>query len=97
MLLGSCPTTPQQQISNYNSLTVNVSVPTINTLHGMPSLLHISSTQTELGNSNAHSSGFDIDFPTPESADSQLNTNDDTIADHIIEKCSFQIPYIYPQ
>ncbi len=35
-------------------MTVNVSVPTINTLPGMPSLLHLSSTQSELGNCNVH-------------------------------------------
>jgi hypothetical protein len=48
MLLGSCPSTYQQQIRNFNSLMVDVSVPTINTLHGMPSLLHLSSAQSEL-------------------------------------------------
>jgi hypothetical protein len=40
MLSGSYPTTFQQQIKNFNSLNVNVSIPTINTLHGLPSLLH---------------------------------------------------------
>jgi hypothetical protein len=49
MLSGSCPSTYQQQIRNFNSLMVNVSVPTINILHGMPSLSHLSSTQSELG------------------------------------------------
>jgi len=52
MLSGSCPSTYQQQIENFNSLMVDVSVsvPMINTLHGMPSLSHLSSTQSELGN-----------------------------------------------
>jgi hypothetical protein len=36
MFSGSCPSTYQQQIRNFNSLMVDVSVPTINTLHGMP-------------------------------------------------------------
>jgi hypothetical protein len=69
VLSGLCPTTFQQQIRNFNSLMVNVSVPTINTLHGMPSLLHLSTTQFELENSNVHYSGFDIDLSTPETAD----------------------------
>jgi hypothetical protein len=42
MISGSCPTTFQQQVRNFNLLRVNVSVPTMNTLHGMPSLLHLS-------------------------------------------------------
>jgi hypothetical protein len=62
MLSGSCPSTYQEHVRNFNSLTVNVSVPTINTLHGMPSLLHLSSTQSELGNCYVHYSGFDTDL-----------------------------------
>ena len=45
MLSGSCPSTYQQQIRNFNSLMFDVSVPTINTLHGMPSLSHLSLAQ----------------------------------------------------
>jgi hypothetical protein len=75
----------QQKNTNFNSLRVNVSVPTMNTLHGMPSLLHLSSTQSELENSNVCYSGFDIDLFTPASADDQLITNDNTIADPVIE------------
>ena len=75
MLSGSCPSTYQQQIRNFNSLMVDVSVPTmINTLHGMPSLSHLSSTQSELGNCNVHYSGFNLS--TPASVDDQINTND---------------------
>jgi hypothetical protein len=69
IISGSCPSTYQQQIRNFNSLMVNVSVPTINTLHGMPSLSHLSSTQSELGNCNVHYSGFDTDLSTPASFD----------------------------
>ncbi len=69
MLSGSCPSTYQQQIRNFNSFMVNGSVPTINTLHGMPSLLHLSSTQSELGNCNVHYTGFDTDISTPASVD----------------------------
>jgi hypothetical protein len=65
MLSGSCPSTYQQQIRNFNSLTVDVSVPTVNLLHCMPSLLHLSSTQSELGNCNVHYSGIDTDLSTP--------------------------------
>jgi hypothetical protein len=69
---------------------VEVSVPTINTLHGMPSLSHLSSTQSELGICNLHYSGFDTDLSTPASVDDQINTNGDSVTDPVIEKCSFQ-------
>ncbi len=69
---------------------VNVSVPTVNTLHGMPSLSHLPSTQSELGNCNVHYSGFDTDLSTPASVDDQINTNDYLVTDPDIEKCSFQ-------
>ncbi len=90
MLLESCPSTYQQQIRNFNSLKVDVSVPTINTLHGMPSLSHLSSTQSELGNCNVHYSGFITDLSTPASVDDQININDYSVIDPVIEKCSFQ-------
>ncbi len=69
MLSGSCLSTYQQQIRNFNSLMVDVSVPMINTLHGMPSLSLLSSTQSELGNCNMHYSGFDNNLSTPASVD----------------------------
>jgi hypothetical protein len=69
---------------------VDVSVPTNNTLHGMPSLSHLSSTQSEFGKCNVHYSGFDTDLSTPASVDDQINTNDDSVTDSVIEKCSFQ-------
>jgi hypothetical protein len=56
----------------------------------MPSQLHLSSTQSELGNCNLHYSGFDTDLYTPASVDDQINTNYDSVTDPIIEKCSFQ-------
>jgi hypothetical protein len=90
MLLGSCSSTYQQQIRNFKSLTVDVSVPRVNTLHGMPSLSHLSSTQSELENCNVHYLGFDTDLSTPASVDDQINTNDDSVTDPVIEKCSFQ-------
>ncbi len=90
MLSGSCPSTYQQQIRNFNSLMVDISVPTINTLYGMPSLSPLSSTQSELGNCNVHYSGFDTDLSTPASVDDQINTNSYSVTDPVIEKCSFQ-------
>jgi hypothetical protein len=81
VLSGSCPSTYQQQIRNVNSLTGDVSVPTVNTLHGMPSLLHLSSTQSELGHCNVHYSGFSTDLSTPASVNDQENTNDDSVTD----------------
>ncbi len=97
MLSGFCPSTYQQQIMNFNSLMVDVSVPMINTLHGMPSLSHLSSTQSELGNFNVHYSGFDTDLSTPASVDDQINTNDDLVTGPVIENALFrEIPYVYP-
>jgi hypothetical protein len=97
ILSGFCPSIYQQQIRNFNSLMVDASVNMINKLHGMPSLLHFSSTQSELGNYNVHYSGFDTDLSTPASVDYQMNTNNDSVTDPVIEKCFFrQIPYFYP-
>jgi hypothetical protein len=90
VLSESCPSTYQQQIMNFNSLTVDVSVPTIYTMHDMPSLLHLSSTQSELGNCNVHYSEYDTDLSTTASVDDQINTNDDSVTYPVIEKCYFQ-------
>jgi hypothetical protein len=75
---------------NFNSLMVNVSVPTKNKLHGMTSLLNLSSTQSELRNCNLRYSGFDTDLSTPASVDDQINTNDDSVTDPVTEKCPIQ-------
>ncbi len=98
MLSGFFSFIYQQQVRNFNSLRVNVSVLTINTLHGMPSLSHLSSTQSDLGNCNVHYSGFDTEFSTPASVDDQINTNDDLVTNPVVEKCSFQrnTIYVYP-
>ncbi len=63
---------------------VDVSVPTINNLHGMQSLSHLSSTQSELGNCNVHYSGFDTDLSKPASVDDQINTNEYSVTDLVI-------------
>jgi hypothetical protein len=62
-------------------------------LHGMPSLLYLLSTQSELGNINVHYSGFGIDLLTPASVDDQLIINDNTITDPVIEKMLFSEEY----
>jgi hypothetical protein len=97
MLSGSCPSTYQQRIRNFNSLMVDVSVPTKNTLHGMPSLLHLSLTQSELGNCNEHYSEFDTDLSTPASVDYQVNSNEDSVIEPSLKNALFrEIPYVHP-
>ena len=73
-------------------MTLEVSFPSINTLHGMPSLLHLSSIESELelGNCYVPYSGFNTDLSTPASVDDQINTNDYSVTDPVTEKCSFQ-------
>jgi hypothetical protein len=75
---------------------VDVSDPTINTLHGMPSLSHLSSTQSELGNCNVHYSGFDTDLSTPASVDDQIKTYDYSVTDPMSLKNALfrEIPYV---
>jgi hypothetical protein len=48
MLSKSSCTTFEQQIRAFNSMTSDVSLPTRNPLHSIPSLLHQSSTQSKL-------------------------------------------------
>ena len=69
-------TTFQQQIRLFNSLTTDVSLPTRNPLQSIPSLQHLSSTQSELENSNVNYSGFDIDLSAAHSTDDELITDD---------------------
>ena len=81
-------TTSHQQARHLNALEVNITLPTINTLHTMPSMSHLSSTQTDLAQSNVRYADFDdTDY-------SHDNDNHDFIPVHgiddiIIEKCSF--------
>ncbi len=72
---------------------VDVSVPTINTLHGMPSLSHLSSTLSELENCNVHYSLFNTDLSTPASVDDQINNNDYSVTHPVIEKMLFSEEY----
>jgi hypothetical protein len=77
MRTESSKTTCQQQIQTFNSLTTDLSLPTRNPLHSFPSLQHLSSTQSELANSNVKYSDFDIDLSAPQSTDDGL-INDNT-------------------
>ena len=87
----SSRTTIQQQIRMFDSLASDVSFPNRHPLHSMPSLVHLASTQSELGSSNVNYAGFDIDFTTPDSADDEMNVSNDTLpVPPVIEKCSFQ-------
>ncbi len=81
----SSRTTFQQQIRMFDSLASDVSFPTRNPLHSMPSLVHLSSTQSELEYSNVNYAGFDSN------AGDEMNIIDDRIPVlPVIEKCSFQ-------
>jgi hypothetical protein len=71
-------------------MTSDVSLPTRNPLHSIPSLHHQSSTQSKLEHSNVNYNDFDIDYSTPESLADQPLNNGDAIQVPVIEKCSFQ-------
>ncbi len=70
-------------------MTSDVSLPTRNPLHIIPSLYHQSSTQSKLEHSNNYND-FDIDYSAPESLADQPLNNGDAIQVPVIEKCSFQ-------
>ncbi len=80
----------QQQIKMFDSLTNDVSFPIRNPLHSMPSLVHLSSTQSELGSANVTYAGFDIDYSAPDSVDDGINVSNDTLPVPVIERCAFQ-------
>ena len=84
-------TTFQQQIRMFDSLATDVSFSTRNPLLSMPSLVHLSSTQSELEYSNVNYAGFDINYSSPDTAGDEMNIIDDRIPVlPVIEKCSFQ-------
>jgi len=75
----------------FDMLASDVLFPIRNPLHSMPSLVHLSSTQSELKYSNVNYAGFDINYFAPDSADDEMNVIDDTLPVlPVIEKCSFQ-------
>jgi hypothetical protein len=90
MMNDTVSTTFQQQMRNFNSLSFDVSVPLTNTLHGMPSLLHLSSTENELTNANVRYAEFNLGLSVPESADVPINNDNDDLTVPITEKCPFQ-------
>ncbi len=84
----SMATTSHQQARHFNAPEVNIPLPAINTLHAMPSISHLSSTQTNLAQSNlCYANSNNSDY-------SQDNNDYDCFPVHgvdgiITEKCSF--------
>ena len=89
MMNDTMCTSFQQQMRNFNSFSFDVSVFLTNTLHGMPSLLHLSSTENELTNANVHYAEFNNGLSVQESADVLINNDNDDLTVPIIEKCPF--------
>ena len=84
-------TTVQQQIRAFNAMTLDLSLPTRNPLHSIPSLHHQSSTQNELAHSNVTYDDFNIEFSASEThADQDVNNDSETLQGPIIETCPFQ-------
>jgi hypothetical protein len=90
MINDTMSTSFQQQMRNFNSLSFDVSVPLTNTLHGMPSLLHLSLTENELTNANVRYAEFNNGLSVPGCADVPINNDTDDPTVPIIEKCPFQ-------
>jgi hypothetical protein len=63
MRLESSRTTFQQQIQMFDSLASDVSFPKRKQLHSMPSLVHLSSTQSQLEYSNVNTLDLTSTFP----------------------------------
>ena len=91
MMNDTMSTTFQQQMRNFNSFSFDVSVPLTNTIHGMPSLLHLSSTENELMNANVCYTEFNLGLSVPESADVPINNDNDDLTVPIIT------PYVFHQ
>ena len=71
-------------------MTSDVSLPTRNPLHSIPSLHHQSVTQSKFEHSNVNYDDFDTDYSAPESLADQPLNNGDAIQVPVIEKCSIQ-------
>ena len=81
-------TTSHQQARCFNAPEANVTVPTINTLHAMPSMSHLSSTQTELAQSHFRYADFNYtDFSHDNDNHDLCSVNG--VDNIIIKKCSF--------
>ena len=84
----SIATTSHQQARHYNAPKVNIALPTLNTLHTMPSTSHLSSTHTHVAQLNLQYTDFD------DANYSQDNDNYECfpvvgVGDILIQKCSF--------
>ena len=91
MHLKSSCTTFQQQMRAFNSMTSDVSLPTQNPLHSIPSLNHQSSTQTQLEQTNVNYNDFDNEYSAQDFiADEFLTIGGHANQDPVIEQCSFQ-------
>jgi hypothetical protein len=90
MMNDTMSTSFQQQMRIFYSFSFDVSVPLTNTLHGMPSLLHLSSTENELTNENVYYAEFNNGLSVPDCADILISNDNDDPTVPIIEKCPFQ-------
>ncbi len=90
MMNDTMSTSFQQQMRNLNSFSFDVSVPLTNTLHGMHSLLHLSSTENELTNANVCYAEFNNGLTVQDCADVPINNDNDDPTVPIIEKCPYQ-------
>ncbi len=90
MMNDKMSTSFQQQMRNFTSFSFDISVPLTNTLHGMPSLLHLSSTENELMNANVCYAEFNSCLSVPDCADVPMNNDNDDPTVPIIVKCPFQ-------
>ena len=80
--------TSHQQARCFTAPKANVTVPTINTLHAMPSMSHLSSTQTELAQSHFRYAVFnDANFFHNNDNHDLCSVNG--VDNIIIQKCSF--------
>ena len=84
----SMATTALQQATHFNTPEISIALPTTNTLYAMPSINQLSSTATNITQSNTRNDDADdADF-------SQCNDTSDCppvvgVSDILIEKCSF--------
>jgi hypothetical protein len=90
MMNDTISTSFQQQMRNVNSFSFDVSVPLTNILHGMPSLLHLSSTENERTNANVDYAEFNNALSVPDCADVPINNDSDDPTVPIIKYCLFQ-------
>ena len=98
MMSDTMSTSFQQQMRKFNSFSFDVSVPLTNTLHGMPSLLHLSSTENELTNANVCYAEFNLGLSVPESADVPIINDNDDLTVPINKNVHFkETPYVFHQ